>query len=401
MANFLPLITIPYLTRMLGLEMFGLYIYILAIVTFIDSIVAYGFRVTGTNQIAQNMENSEYISEVFWSIIYTKTLMLVLIVALFITLCMFIPSFYSNTRYIILGIPLVVGNTIFPIWLFQGMQNMKIIAILHILTKVGFVFAIFVFVVSPDDVGIAILLHSLSFFVAGVVSIYIALSKYRVPIKAPSMVGIKQQLWLGKDIFASQIMTSLYTTVNTIIIGNNQVGANLSAFAIGEKIYRLAGSLSAPYNRTIYPMLSAEYLKSGVLFKRNVGKSFLLVALGFTIVGAFIYGMAPQIIDFLLGSIDSELHALAVDCLKTLSFGIPFFALSALTTYIIVILNTARKMLKVLIAATIANLILIYPLLNSFGVIGVCFLMVGIQVFISSSQSIIVLSSIRLGPRHD
>ena len=67
-SNALPMITIPFLTRALGLEVFGKYVFILALINFLDIVVSYGFRVSATDQIAKNTSQKTQQSHVFHSL---------------------------------------------------------------------------------------------------------------------------------------------------------------------------------------------------------------------------------------------------------------------------------------------------------------------------------------------
>ena len=166
-TNVLPVITIPYLTRTIGLEGFGIYVFVLAFINFLDIFVSYGFRVSATDEIAKNSDDIIEVSRIFWTVIFTKLLLLSCSILLLIIGILFIPTLSINSYLIFCGIPLLIGNLLFPVWLFQGLQNMKFITILHLFSKSFFVATIFLCVKDSSDVGIAISLNSSGVLIAG------------------------------------------------------------------------------------------------------------------------------------------------------------------------------------------------------------------------------------------
>ena len=258
-TNALPIITIPYLTRTIGLEGFGIYVFIQALINFLDILVSYGFRVSATDEIAKNSESPVVVSQIFWTVIFTKLCLLVCTILLVVIGIVFIPTFSNNSHLIFLGMPLLLGNLLFPVWLFQGLQNMKFITIVHLVSKSFFVVMIFLFVKDSSDIGTAILLYASGALIAGFLSLSVAIRKFDLKFYVPNLKGITNQLKNGRNIFFAQLMVSFYTTINIIVLGLFHPGAIVAAYALGDKVYRLVGSLSAPFNRAIFPVLSAKY----------------------------------------------------------------------------------------------------------------------------------------------
>ena len=173
-SGILPLITIPFLTRVLGLESFGRYIFIIAVITFIDLIISYGFRISATQKIAQNSKDQFKISKVFYSVLINKIILLLAMLLIILPLFYFAPSLSNNFNLVIAGIPFLIGNLLFVDWLFQGMQRMKFISILHIFSRVIFVIMIFIFIRNENDTAMTIFLYSLGVLVGGLLSFIIA-----------------------------------------------------------------------------------------------------------------------------------------------------------------------------------------------------------------------------------
>ena len=383
-TNVLPIITIPYLTRTLGLEGFGIYVFIQALINFLDILVSYGFRVSATDEIAKNSDNPVVVSRIFWTVIYTKLCLLVgTIFILFIGL-IFIPTFSNNSHLIFLGLPLLLGNLLFPVWLFQGLQNMKIITIVHLVSKSFFVVMIFLFVKNSSDIGTAIFLYASGALIAGFLSLSVAIRDFDLKFHPPNFKGIIYQLRNGRNIFFAQLMVSFYTTINIIVLGLFHPGAIVAAYALGDKVYRLVGSLSAPFNRAIFPILSARYIDNKTNYLIIARKSIIALFLVFLVFGFAVYFLAHWIILVLAGN-DIQQND-AENVLKILAFAIPFFVLAASSTYHLVTQEKSSLLLKILIIAAIINVILIFPVSFFYEALGVAYLTLGIAIAIALAQ---------------
>ena len=257
-TNALPIVTIPYLTRTLGLEGFGIYVFVQALVNFMDILVSYGFRVSATDQIAKVADDMDVVSRIFWNVLFTKLCLFFVAATLLICGVILVPALSANWMLIALGFPLLFGNLMFPVWLFQGLQEMKFITLLHLISKTFFVVAVFVFVEETTHLDRAIFLHACGALFAGVLSLLIAISRFNLTYCRPTMSDVLLQLASGRDIFFTADGEFLYHRKYNYL-GIFHPGTIVAAYALGDKVYRLVGSLSAPFNRAIFPILSAKY----------------------------------------------------------------------------------------------------------------------------------------------
>ncbi len=165
----LPLITLPYLVRVLGVEGFGLVSFSLSIIMFFVIFVSFGFELSATREISTNKNDPSKISEIFSSVMIIKIIMAMLsfIVLLILINSVDVLTSHSELYYATFGI--VIGNAIFPLWFFQGMEKMKYIAYINISSTSFFTILIFVFVKSNEDILYVPILNSFGLITAGLV----------------------------------------------------------------------------------------------------------------------------------------------------------------------------------------------------------------------------------------
>ena len=135
----LPLLLIPYLIRVLGIDGFGIYSFILAIIMYGVRMSDYGFELSGTYHISRHRDNQDKKNEIFSSILMIK-LAIALIYIFFLTVAIFwIDKLYIHKELLFLSYGLIVGYLLFPIWFFQGMEKMRYIMLLNSFSKFLFI----------------------------------------------------------------------------------------------------------------------------------------------------------------------------------------------------------------------------------------------------------------------
>ena len=109
-----PLITIPYLARVIGVDSFGKIAFASAVVVWFQTVADWGFNFTATRDVAKNRDNKEKVSEIFSNVLWARILlMLFSFVLLLITLAM-IPKFRENSTIILITYLMVPGHIMFP-----------------------------------------------------------------------------------------------------------------------------------------------------------------------------------------------------------------------------------------------------------------------------------------------
>ena len=302
-ANYiLPLLTVPYLVRVLGPEYFGLLAFVSATTGYFVLITDYGFNLSATRQIAIHRDDLGKITQIFSAVMIIKTLLMLLS---FLLLCMLVISFekfaqYREVYFITFG--MVIGQVLFPVWLFQGMEQMKFITYLNIFAKAIFTICIFIFVKKQSDFVLVPLFTSLGFIISGVWSLYIVKKQFQIKFKLQSFTIIKEQLYDGWHLFMSSMAISFYTISTTFILGlfaNNTVVGN---FAAANKIVQAVNGLYVPISQAIYPFVSKKVHESKQLGLVFIRKLTLIVGSGMFLSSVLLFFLSEPIVKFLLGN---------------------------------------------------------------------------------------------------
>ena len=142
----IPLVSLPYLSRVLGVEKFGLVFWAQACIQYFMLITEYGFNWSASREIAIAKDDKEKISEVFNSVMGVKFILIILCFIVLFLLVLFVPKFNNEWLLFFLTFFMVIGNAIYPIWYFQGIEHMKYVTFLKIVSQSVFLILIFIFI---------------------------------------------------------------------------------------------------------------------------------------------------------------------------------------------------------------------------------------------------------------
>jgi len=162
----------------------------------------------------------------------------------------------------------IVGNTLFPVWLFQGTEKMKHIADLNIFGGILFAVLIFVLVRKPADYLMVPFISSMIFLLTGLMAQYTVFKKLGISFRIPGYKTLRQQLEAGWNIFISNLAINAYTTTRTFTVGLLTNNTLTGYYSIAEKIAGLCQTFPlASFSQALFPRLSK-------IFHRNKKRAF-------------------------------------------------------------------------------------------------------------------------------
>ncbi len=302
-SNFLPLITIPYIVRIIGAEYFGLISFASAFVIFFNVFVKYGFDYSATREISVKRENPEELSRIV-SLVYSAKLVLLLIsTVVFLLILFFVPRFTDEFRLYMYAYLLVLGTAMFPTWLFQGMEKLTLSALFNFIMKVGFTGSVFLFVREEGHYLYVPFINGIAHTGVGLISLVYAVKVFQIRLTAPSWSEIVDTIKNGWTVFTSMVVINLYTTSNAVLLGLLAGNIYVGYFAAAEKVVRAMQSLLfLPLSQTLYPhigkILNQAYDRGIHLLKQM---TFLVG--GITLFGSVaVFFLAQYVVLILFGS---------------------------------------------------------------------------------------------------
>ena len=363
----LPLITLPYLVRVLGPDGYGALGFSLACIQYVIIVSEYGFNLSASKSIAQKQSSKIKVSYIFWNVTAAKLTLSLSSCLILILLTNTIPVLFDLRYILYCCLTMVVGNLLFPIWLLQGLEKMEGIALANILAKAVVLPLTFIFVQDKTDAWIAALLQGVASIGAGIICLVYIYKSNMIKFMLPTRIGIKKQLIDGLPLFTSSIAISVYTSSVPVILGFAGSITSVGYFVAADKIRLSIQGLIAPISQAIYPRVSNLINNTPrdalIIIKKTIVYfgSFMLSLCLFTL------GFSTWIIQVAYGENYSE----SVNILRILAL-IPLitFISQMLAVQIMIPLGMSKEFSKIIIRSSIISTPLIFIMSSLYGNIG-------------------------------
>ncbi|MEJ5316223.1 MAG: oligosaccharide flippase family protein [Tenuifilum sp.] len=293
---FFPIIIIPFILNIIGSENYGRYITAFAVIQYLLIIIDYGFQFTGVRDIADT-ENSKNKIQILYSEIFLARLILMLLTVIF--LLVFSIWFTQTPLLYLYGIGVLIGYSMQSLWFYQGMQDMKLITLIVISSKLISFLLTIIFLKKRSDYFFLMLFDSISYLISGFISMVIIYLKFGITLKIASFKGALEQFKKGWNIFISTILISIYRDSNLLILSAISNYTFSSYYGIAERLVKAIQSLSQPITYALFPYFSKnKIIKETKIFFRGLKYLSFIFILIFLIVIIF----ADDIVYSYLGS---------------------------------------------------------------------------------------------------
>ena len=300
----LPLLTLPYLVRVLGVENFGLVMFAQAFIMFFNILVDFGFNLSATREVSIHRDDKEKLTEIFSSVMSIKFILIMVSFVILSVVVFSFDKFSSNWELYLLTFLMIIGQALFPVWYFQGLERMKYITIVNITSKLIFTIAIFIFIQNEDDYILVPILNGLGFIIGGLYSIWIIHKHFYQKFAFQSTETIMIHFKDSSQFFLSRLSVSIYTSANAFVLGIFTNNTMVGYYSIAEKLYIAMQVIYHPIVNTIYPYLSKS--KNIVLFIRLFFVICVINILGVV----FVYIFSIEIINIMFNIAYPEINTI-------------------------------------------------------------------------------------------
>lgn len=284
-----PLLILSYLLKVLGVQVFGNYAIILAVVAYLQIITDYGFSFSSSRAISQNRSDKTLIASIYCATTIIKTAISISLFIILYGILAILPLDANLRMGILFGYLIVIGNTFQPQWYFQGIERLKIVALFNVFSKVLACGLVFVFVKDKNDLLKTILVLSLPAILSALILNLIIIFNFRFKIVLPSKGLILSILKDGKDFFLASLYSVALNNSGVFILGVIASPAVVGTYAAAEKIVKAILSLFSPLTQAIYPYNCNKFsnsLTEGIQTAKRTGLPLILLAMlaSFTLI---------------------------------------------------------------------------------------------------------------------
>ncbi|SAK76438.1 polysaccharide biosynthesis protein [Caballeronia pedi] len=296
-----PLLTLPWLARVLGPGEYGRLAFGLAFTAYFISVTNYSFSLTATPKISINRENRELRSRVFWETILTQAALACAGFVVLVILTSVIPYLQENRELLLIGYGQAIGAMLIPTWYFQGVEDLGMLSLFVFIGRALSIPAMYLFVREHDDVYIAMAVNALVPLLSGIAICTYLYSRRELDFVRVSFRTIVARLKDGWSVFIATAIVDIYASSNIVIL--TFIAGNVAAgyFAAGDKLIRAALNMLTPLKTAAYPRVSFlmhHAREDAFAFLR---KMFVAQAVIVSLISLCIFFGAPLAVKLLYG----------------------------------------------------------------------------------------------------
>lgn len=371
-----PLLLIPYLVRVIGLEKYGLLTATQALMGYFTILVNYGFELTATRAIAMNVSDMAAVRKEYNEVMSARLVLLSGVGLLFFIGLWMYPAEIEYKLFLGMGFLLVIGDLFFPSWFFQGMQDMRTIAVINFSIKSLYLLFTVVLVRTEGDYLNVILCQGMAWLISGGISMYLIRRAYGFWFQPVFTLGrLKKQFQEGFPIFVANACGNVYSKgaviLTSLIAGNTAAGY----YSLAEKICGTVASLVQPYVSVLYPSLCQKYKDMPKRFYQFLHDFYKYMAIADVGLIACLWIFAGFISWIIQGEIDDALVALV----RGMSFVTVGTIINVLLHPFILAAGRYQSIQKIYMSVSLMFLCVSIPLLHLFSYWGMVVSMVMVE----------------------
>ena len=360
-------ITFPFLVRVLNVDGFGQLSFVIGVVQYFLLFSNFGFDLSAPKAIARHDKGTQC-SYWFSSIYFAKIFILVILTLIFGIFVGVLYQYFHIPWLLYCVVYLnVIGTALFPIWFFQGIQQMRYITLVSTIGKIISVGGVFLFVSTSADILWAAGFLSCSNMVAALLSWIILWRMFPSLLRRVKWKQIKRAICDSFPYFTSMIAINMYTNTTIVLLGlfSSEYAVGLYSASI-RIIDAIRGALN-PIVDSLYPYIvrTAKESKNQALI--ILRKLFWRLSIGTFFVSIGLFFTAWYIVNLVMGSNFED----AVPIFRVLSFVPTVSIASTVLGFLgLITFGYQKQFTYILCMAAIFNLIIVYPLIYYFDGLG-------------------------------
>lgn len=358
-TNVAPLLVLPYLSRVLTTDHFGLIAFAMSFNWYFMTLVEYGFNLTATRRIAIHRDDPVRVSRIFSSVMLAKAMLTVLGFCIMLAVVLETKKLRPDLPLFCLTYMAVVGDLLFPLWLFQGLQKMENLVWRDLCAKLFALCLIFAFVRTDADYLLAAGFQAGATVFASIIGLITV--PFATPVRwiTPSIAEAIDALKEGWTVFLSMAASSISYSTNVFFLNLKAGAADVAYYSAAYRLIVALRMLVSPVVTAIYPHISHMAFNSRSNAVAFLKRYTLVLAAPFLLAGLVLIAAAPLVIRFY-----GPKYMPAAVLLQILALTPFLLALqNTYSTFFMLGFGYEKEYSKIVVRATIVNFLIVGPLL--------------------------------------
>lgn len=377
----LPLLTVPYVVRIIGPERLGLLNFSQAFIAYFTLLINYGFDMAAVRTIAANRTNQEITNRVFSEVMTGKAFLWVVSTIIFGLISWFVPDFRTHFWLHLCTYIGCIGIVFFPVWLYQAMESLGRVALFNMITKVLVMLTVFVFIRQPDDYTYQNLSLSLSQVAVSFIAFYVAINRFKITFSLPTVAQMLKRFREDSTLFFTSVVATLYAGSNVFLLGLFSTAYSVGIFSAGTRIVGIAQSfVSLALNQAFFPIVASAFGQGEEKGLNIVRTIFFPVMALMLLISASLWLIAPVFIPLFYGTkFDDAILVLRIVSLLPITLGLN----NLLGVHTMLSLRMDKAFFRISALGSVISLSLNALLIQRFGSVGVACSWVTTEAFVT------------------
>lgn len=285
-SYFFSFLTVPYLTRVLGVQTYGALGVAMALMVYFQLFLDFGFLLYATAAISLRRDDKAFISRLFTAVTLAKLVFAAVSFAVLYGLCSLVDNYRGDFRLYAFYLLYTCINAFIPDFVYRGLEQMKVITIRTVCIKFFFTVMIFIFVRSQTDYLLVPVLTAVG-NAGALVGVYIHMrKKLGVWFTRVRFGDILDAVKKSSVFFYSRIADAVYTASNTLILDFiDPTGLTVGYYTATDKIVNTAKNGFSPISDSMYPYMVKN--RDFKLVKKTLTLLMPIITLGCAVVFIF------------------------------------------------------------------------------------------------------------------
>lgn len=360
---FLPFVTIPYLSRVLGPDLIGINGFIMSVIQFLTILTLAGLGQFGVRAIRKVPTDKNYnkLSEEFVGLYTYQVVFGILSICIYFLVGIFQRQ---NFIYYIALLPYMISGIFDVSWFFQGIEEIRRVVFRNTIIKISTLILIFVFVKKESDFILYLLIMSIGTLFGNLV-LWIPILK-KIRLKIPTIQLLKKNrntLYL----LIPQIAIQVYISFDTTLLGILSDTLQVAYYSQAQKIVRILSTVISSISIVLMPRMVAIFSQKTSDINKLLKKSFELTFAVASIFSSMLFCNAEAFVPWFFGD-GYEPMIILLKLLAVLIVLIPVGGV--FSNQFAIAIGEDQMYIKPVVTGAVLSLILNIPLISIFNSLG-------------------------------
>lgn len=375
-----PIITMPYVSRIIGPEGYGILNYSTAFIGYFTMFILYSFDLSGTKIISRNIQDKEFVNNAFSEVLYSRCILYVISCILFVFSLFFGKIFHKDYLVSIILFVGLLSSVFSPQFIYQSFQDLKLFSKINVIRGFFNMILIFLFVKTKQDYFYIPLFATIFNVVINIGLLLHAKRKFSLRLTKQPLKRLFNLIFTDRFIFISNVLGAFRATTNTIILGFFVTTKEIGYFTTSISfLFVVVNVLFIPISTAIYPFISNAFSKSSEMGNDIVKKIIPIITYFYFIISFCLLIFSPFLIKLIFGSkFDESIKILEIISFAPLTIGL----CNLLGVQILLNYNFDKLYFRINLFCNVIGLILNFYLSKRFGYYGAAWNIIFIDIMI-------------------